>query len=667
MLIELAILGGAVALGRALLRRPRRMRPGPTVLDAPEAVTEVPRWLDDDLAASGSALVIAGAGAVTRTTALGLVSVPLTLWSSRSQFRDAQRSVLVDKRLSFAVVETGLTVVGFATGAFVFAAGNAALHVVSRKLAARTAARQGRGPLSPAVGPGEAWVIAGGSMVGVPPDAIGEGTPIGLGPGVTLTADGRVIDGVAQLDGRALDGRVASVEVGPGDRVAAGQRVRGGRATVRVERRGARTRRARLESTRRRAEDLEDIARRADLVADASVGFTLPIAAVAGVLGGPSMVLAVLTGNLVGAYRVVGPLGLELNLRTLGSNGVWIADGRAFELLAGVDRLCVDLGAVIDPERLTLVDVVVRGVDPGVALAEAAALWCASSDGGGAMGAALVEALVERGHPRPELGPPRVEPDGVVTDAEARRALGPARALRRRGVPADPGFDRRRDPARGHVTLTLAVDGREAALLVFEPTLRPGAAALFSALEGLRVVPVLMSAEPPPVAELWGRRLGVRDAWGGLDADERATLVEAMRAGGHLVGYLGAGLVDLPAMATADVALTAWPNDPAVCAAAHIVVGGIPVGRLPALIEAARRHHRGQGHAVAFMIGGTGALGFATLAFGLGPLTALVIQVASIATSATLTLPDIDRLVPLPAIEPRHDPGPRAALASGGA
>lgn len=662
MLIELAILGGAVALGRALARRPRRLRPGPTVLDEADAPPEPPRWIDDDVAAGGGALALAGAGWVARSTTLGLVSVPLTLWSSRSQFRDAHRSLLVEKRLSFAVVESGLTVVGFATGAFVFAAGNAALHVVSRKLAARTAAQRGRGPLARVARPEGVWQVVDGGVVEVPTAALGPGDTIALGPGDRITVDGCVVGGAAHVDGRRLDGRLAAFDVEPGGRVAAGQRVRAGRATVRVERR-AETRRARLESSRPRREVLEDVSQRADLVADASVGFTLPIAAVAGVVGGAPMVLAVLTGNLVGAYRVVGPLGLELNLRALGAHGVHIADGRAFELLAGVDRLCVDLGAVLDPERLTLAEVIVRGVEPAAALGEAAALWRCAADGGGAMGAALIEALAEQGHPLPDLGRPTAEPDGVVTDT--RRALGPAAALRRRGIPADPGFDRRRDPTHGQTTLTLAVDGREVALLVFEPTLRPGAAALFSALDALRVVPVLMCADAPEVAERWGRRLGVRDAWGGLDADERALLVEAMRAGGHLVGYLGAELVDLPAMASADVALATWPSDPAVCAAAHVVVGGMPVGRLPALIEAARRYHRGQGHAIGFMIGGTGALGFATLAFGLGPLTALMMQVASIATSSTLTLPDVGRLVPLPAIEPRAAPGPHMALAEG--
>ena len=645
MVIELLVLGSAAAAGRALWRRLSRPRieahpamqaPAPEPAPAPGP----PPWVDADLITGATALALAGAGAALRSTPLGIASAPLTLWSSRAQIREAARTGLVDRRLSYAVLEAGVTFVAIGTGAFAIAAGNAALHITATKLARRT---RHRTPPAPAPAP-TAWVDLGelssrdaGSIIALecPASAIPPGARVHAGAGETLAVDGVVVTGHARLDTRALDGRLTPRDVAAGDRVTAGARLVGGRIALRA----AAPAPPAAPPERDPSERIEDIADRATRVADAGVGFTLATGALAAITFGPGAALGALGGNLVGTWRTVGPFGLERHRQSLARAGIRLADGRAFELLAGIDRFAVDLGALIEPDRLTLAAAFAApGHDAGDALAWAAAALFASDD---PTAAALIEALALRGRALPTADARQAHGDGAFTATCDGHPItvAPPRVLHARGVAPDPALATHRAAAAGQIVLALAVDGVEAALLCFDPTLRPGATSLFTGLRALGVLPLLTGADPPATTARLLDALDAGDPLFEVSPTDRAALIDALRATGHLVACLGASAADLLAMAAADVALCVSPADAAARSLADIHLDGVPLDHIPALIALARRYHRAQGKVIALFTLATGVMGLGAIGFGLGAASAIAVQAGGIGAGVALLEP----------------------------
>ncbi len=665
MLIELAILTGAVSVGRAAWRR---MRPTPTVVTAhadglPSAGAPAADTPEDppnphrvDVAVSAGAVVLAGLGHAVRSTPLGLASVPLTLWSSRQQFTDAHQALVVERRTSFALVDGGLTIIAFATGSFIVAAGNTLLHTMALALTAHESARNRRAAARPAPLGDQAWISGPRSTIHLPADRRLEGHTLELRPGDIVPADGRIVDGAVRLDARIPAGRLGARDQGPGDAVADGNRIIAGRARFVADAAAERTTRRRLARAERPVPDLEPSGRRVDRIADASVGFTLPTALMAGIFGGAPTTVAVLGSNLFGSYRVCGPAALQMHLAALDDAGIEVPDGRAFERLAGADRLCIELTALLDPRRLEFTGLRVGPhVDGETCLAWAAALIGAA---GSPTGDALAEAVAGPDHRSPTVLGRRDDGDGVESgwiDGHLVE-LGPSRALLARGVVRDPGFDRDREAA-ARTRLAMAIDGREVALLGFEHALRPGAEALFDGLTALGIEPMLLTVEPPDVGDRWARRLGTDTCWSALGGPRRAELVEVLQAGSRAVAYLGAGPLDRAAMAIAHVTLAAPPVDASARAAADIVLRA-PLSRLPDLVRSARRYHRQQGRTIALMAAGTGVIGFSTLVFGLAPLTALSLQFLGLGAGLGLARPERESLMALPTIAPSRADAP---------
>lgn len=658
MLIEFAIVTGAVSVGRAAWRRIRRKPTAVTVPPDPPT-TEARNPHRTDMATGAGALVLAGVGQAMRSTPLGLASAPLTLWAGREQFSEAYRLLVEERRTSFALVDSGLTIIAFATGAFVVAAGNTLLHTVALALSAHESAQNRRAAARPTAIDSPAWLVDGPSSIRLRADDARVADTIELRPGDAVPADGRIVAGAIRLDARVPAGHLGARDRGPGDAVADGNRVVSGLARVRVEAAGAHTRRRQLASPTRPTPDLEPSARRVDRIADASVGFTLPTAVIAGLFGGAPTTVAVLGGNLFGSYRISGPAALQMHLAALREAGAEVPDGRAFEALAAVDRVCIELTALLEPERL-IFDGLRTGphIDGETCLSWAAALLAAD---GSAAGDALAEAAAQPGRRTPAVLARASADDGVESgwiDGQFVE-LGPGRALRARGVRLDPGFDGDRD-ARARNRLMLAIDGLEVAALSFEHALRPGAEALFAGLQTMGIEPMLLTVEAPEVGDRWTRRLGIARCWSELDARDRAELIDVLRAGGHAVAYLGAGPLDRRAMAAADVTLVAQPVDASARAAADIVLTTLPLSRVPELVDSARRYHRQQGRTIALMTAGTGVLGFSTLVFGLAPLTTLALQFVGLGAGLSMARPAVEPLMALPEIEPTPTRSPTA-------
>ena len=109
-------------------------------------------------------------------------------------------------------------------------------------------------------------------------------------------------------------------------------------------------------------------------------------------------------------------------------------------------------------------------------------------------------------------------------------------------------------------------------------------------LVGLKVDVVLSGAD---VARLSDEALAVQvrevDAYGRLAPDQKSRLVKALRAGGGVVGYLGDGINDAPALKAADVGLSVSGASGVAQAAADMILLASDLEVVSAGVEEGRR------------------------------------------------------------------------------
>ena len=107
----------------------------------------------------------------------------------------------------------------------------------------------------------------------------------------------------------------------------------------------------------------------------------------------------------------------------------------------------------------------------------------------------------------------------------------------------------------GASVVFLSVDGRLAgALAVADPIKATTPEALRQLrAAGLRIV--MASGDAQATAEAVGRRLGIEEVRGGVRPQDKAVLVQELRAQGHKVAMAGDGINDAPALAAAEVGI----------------------------------------------------------------------------------------------------------------
>jgi len=145
----------------------------------------------------------------------------------------------------------------------------------------------------------------------------------------------------------------------------------------------------------------------------------------------------------------------------------------------------------------------------------------------------------------------------------------------------------------GGTAVVVVADQRLVGVVALADEVRAAARPTVERLAARGVRSVLLTGDHDLAAQQVGRRVGIPDARGGLLPQEKADAVTGLGGPGRAVMFIGDGINDGPAMATADVAVAMGRggSDLAVETADVILVRD-DIAAIPATVDLARRAHR---------------------------------------------------------------------------
>ncbi|SDN84900.1 Cu+-exporting ATPase [Halomonas shengliensis] len=411
-----------------------------------------------------------------------------------------------------------------------------------------------------------ARVIRDGEEREVEIDAVREEDLIRVRPGERLPVDGEVTEGQSHIDESMLTGEPLPVAKAEGDEVSAGTVNGKGSLVYRATRVGADTRLGRITEQVASAQNSRPpIGQLADRISSIFVPSVMIIAVLTALvwynLGPEPRVLHMLvTATTVLIIACPCALGLATPISTMigvgkaAEHGVLVRSGDALQTASRLTTLVVDKTGTLTEGKPRVTEAEVLDGDEQERLGLVAALERGSEH---PLAAALLSHAEQAGAEPAEIRDfDSVTGGGVKAETPDGRKLllGNARLLEEAGVDLGKGRERGAElEKQARTVVYLAVEGRLAALFGISDPLRHDTVAAVQRLQadGLKVV--MLTGDNEHTAGAIAREVGIDDFRAGLLPEDKHAEIERLQGEGEVVGMVGDGINDAPALARADV------------------------------------------------------------------------------------------------------------------
>jgi Cu2+-exporting ATPase len=426
--------------------------------------------------------------------------------------------------------------------------------------------------------------------------------------GARVPADGRIVDGAAELDESMITGESRPVPRTVGDRVVAGTVATDSAIRVAVEAVGADTA---LAGIQRLVAQAQESRGRAQVLADRFAALLFYVATAAGALtfaawsalgdvdAGVVRTVTVLVIACPHALGLAVPLVIALSTAVAARAGVLVKDRLALERMRTVDAVLFDKTGTLTKGAHAVTGVVAAdGMTDDEVLRIAAAV---EADSEHPLARAIVSAAAQHG-PVPTARDFRsLTGRGVRATVDGTGyAIGGPALLRELSVTGE-AFDAAEEwSKRGAAVLYLvriAAEPRVLGALALEDEVRPEARDAIADLraQGVRKV-VMITGDARPVAEAvaadLGFRPGVDEVYAEvLPADKDRTVAD-LQARGLTVAMVGDGVNDAPALARADVGLAIGAGTDVAIESADVVLASSDPRAVGSVVRLSRASYR---------------------------------------------------------------------------
>jgi Cu+-exporting ATPase len=416
--------------------------------------------------------------------------------------------------------------------------------------------------------PKTARLVEGDQERDVPIETLQPGALIRVRPGEKIPVDGEIVSGQSTVDESMLTGEPLPVAKQAGDPVTGGAFNKAGTFLFRATRVGEDTVLAHIVASVRQAQNSKPpIGRLADRVASVFVPSVLIVAvltALAWFNFGPEpragyMLVTTLTVLIIACPCALGlatPISIMVGVGKAAEYGILIRDGEALQRVGQLTTVVLDKTGTVTTGRPTVTAVVAAaGFSEDELFALTAGLEAGSEH---PLAQAILDAARERGLTIPPVEQfEAIAGHGAQGMVNGRGVLaGQRRWLEEQGIDTTPLHqEAERLAAQGQTPIFVAVDGQAAGLVAVADPLKPDSAAAIARLRQLGLKVVLLTGDHAATAQAIAAQAGIEQVYAEVLPTDKASVIAELQAQGEVVGMVGDGINDAPALARADVGL----------------------------------------------------------------------------------------------------------------
>ena len=447
--------------------------------------------------------------------------------------------------------------------------------------------------------PDEAERVREDVVTVVSPADLEVGDVVIVRPGASVPADGKIVDGSANMDESMVTGESQTVGRQIGDHVVAGTVATDSGLRVEVTAIGDDTA---LAGIQKLVADAQGSSSRAQRIADTAAGwlfwFALGAAAITAitwsVLGVPDKaVIRTITVLVIACPHALGlaiPLVVSIATERAARGGVLIKDRLALESMRTIDAVLFDkTGTLTKGEPTVSAIEAVQGYSQDEVLAFAAA---AEADSEHPLARAITGAALARDLSKhratgfsssPAVGV-KATIDGTVIE------VGGPYLLEQYQLGELPIADEWRD--HGSTILHVLADQVVIGALQLADEIRPESHAAVKALHAAGVQVVMITGDAQAVATSVATELGIDRVFAGVRPEDKAAKVAELQAEGRKVAMVGDGVNDAPALAKADVGIAIGAGTDVAIGTAGVILASSDPRSVLSVIALSRASYR---------------------------------------------------------------------------
>lgn len=559
--------------------------------DGEDGITPEERDINRKLAYSGAITVAAVVTAPLGFAVQFAACVPLAVYMVRRTYKRAYISVKEERKLTLPVLVTVNQALLWLGGFFTLGGVIFILTTTGEKISYITETRS-RKQMVNIFGklPRSVWVLQHGSEIKIPFDQLHVGDVLVIRTGQMIPIDGVIVAGYASIDQHRLTGESQPAEKAVGDTVLAATVVLAGRIHIEVEKTGEATVAAHIgDMLEKTASYQMSITTKSARIANSSVGPTLAVAALAGVVVGTAGAVAI-TSTMFGINLFIsGPLALRNYLTVATRRSILVKDGRSLDLLADIDTIIFDKTGTLtlDQPHVTHVHAFTDLPAHDVLRFTAAVEQHQTHP--------IARAILTYADEH-DLLLPTIEDTsyamgyGLRAEIEGRLVrVGSDRFMGLEGIPLAPEVEALQEAshAQGHSMVMVAVDDEVVGAIELEPTIRPEAKRVIAELRERGLDFYIISGDQAGPTRNLAQSLGIDNYFANTLPENKAQLVEQLQAEGRAVCFVGDGINDSIALKKANVSISLRGSTTVAMDTAQVVLMDTTLEQLPLLFQLA--------------------------------------------------------------------------------
>lgn len=413
-----------------------------------------------------------------------------------------------------------------------------------------------------------ATIIKNGSEVEIPVEEVAIGYKVLVRPGEKIPVDGVVIDGTSTIDESMVTGESIPVLKHTGDEVIGVTINKTGTFTFEATKVGKDTMLSQIIGMVQDAQGSKPpIARLADIISGYFVPAVIVIAVSTFIVWfafGPEPALTYALLNFVAVMIIACPCALGLATPTSimvgtgkgAEHGVLIRGGESLETAHKLDTIVLDKTGTITKGEPSVTDIVTHnGFSSDRLLSLAASAEKGSEH---PLGEAIVIEAQKKGLEFVSLSNFNAIPGhGISAEIDGTEILlGNRKLMDDRGIAFTNLENRATELAlEGKTPMFIAYGNKPAGIIAVADILKDGSPAAIGALQKLGIKVVMLTGDNRRTAEAIARLVGVDQVIAEVLPDEKAEAVANLQKEGRIVGMVGDGINDAPALVQADVGI----------------------------------------------------------------------------------------------------------------